>query len=267
MTGARGLKNTEPGSAVVRLGRALSTLGAHGEPCKRGLLQPRGPGCKKVRLKGAAGRRSRAAARVGPGGPDRRDVPATPDSPVDRQGPWGSCEKAQKAAKLCRLKTHSSPRGAGGQADGALGKESRGGCLSVGARVRMESRVRGAAGFWPGTPVGAQGSPGPPGEPGKRDVFAVHFEDFRWVIFGGLEAGPRRPAPRPLRGFHGFGRRAGFPGRPPGPAWRAGFPGRLPGAARRAGQNVFFCCPHLGDFTLVPRSSRKKLALASPSPS
>ena len=200
-------------------------------------------------LKGAAGRRSRAAARVGPGGPDRRDVPATPDSPVDRQGPWGSCEMAQKVAKLCRLKTHGSPRGAGGQAGGALGKESGGGCLSVGARVRMESRVLGAAGFWPGTPVGAQGSPGPPGEPGKRDVFAVHFEDFWAVILrrargwpapAGPSPPPRVPRVRPESRVPGEAPRARVESRVPGEAPR----GRAESRAKR-----LFCCPHLEDFT------------------
>ena len=198
------------------------------------------------------GRRLRAATRVGLGSPDRGDDMAIPDSLADRRAPWSPRRKPRKTEKMCGLKSGSSPRGGGGHARGALGKDSGGGCLSVGPRVRMESRVPGAAGFWPGTPVGAQGSPGPRGEPGKSDVFAVHFEDFTAVPRKVRARGWPAPTPRPLRGLHGFGRRAGFPGRPPGAAWRAGFSGRLPGAAWRAGQKGFFavhtwkilhCCP------------------------
>ena len=172
------------------------------------------------------GRRLRAATRVGLGSPDRGDDMAIPDSLADRRAPWSPRRKPRKTEKMCGLKSGSSPRGGGGHARGALGKDSGGGCLSVGPRVRMESRVPGAAGFWPGTPVGAQGSPGPRGEPGKSDVFAVHFEDFTAVPRKVRARGWPAPTPRPLRGLHGFGRRAGFPGRPRGePGSRGGSPG------------------------------------------
>ena len=53
-----------------------------------------------------------------------------------------------------------------------------GGCLRVGTRVRMENRVVGLTGFWPGTPMGAPGSLGPRGGPGKAAFCCRHFEDF-----------------------------------------------------------------------------------------
>ena len=87
-----------------------------------------------------------------------------------------------------------------------------GGCLSVGPRVRMESRVVAVAGFGPGIPVGAQGSLGARGEPGKR---AFSLSTLRRFYTRApevtLEAGPR-PAPPPPSsvGYTGSGGEPGF---------------------------------------------------------
>ena len=63
-------------------------------------------------------------------------------------------------------------------------EQTPGGCLRVGTRARMEGRVVGVAGFWPGTPVEAPGSPGPRGEPAKTAFWRPHLEDFTLVPRG-----------------------------------------------------------------------------------
>ena len=89
---------------------------------------------------------------------------------------------------------------------GLMGKILEG-CLSVGTRVRMESRVVGVAGFGPGTPVGAQGSLGPRGEPGKTNVFCPHLEDCTLMPRPEvtLEAGPSQALPPSPVGYTGSG--------------------------------------------------------------
>ena len=80
------------------------------------------------------------------------------------------------------------------------------GCLSVGTRVRMESRVVGVAGFGPATPVGAQGSLGRRGEPGKTGFL---LSTLRRLCTHApkvtLKAGPCQPLPTPTVGYTGSG--------------------------------------------------------------
>ena len=105
-----------------------------------------------------------------------------------------------KQQKRVAGKRPCSPRGAAELLPGLMEMIPEGGCLSVGTRVRRESRVVGLAGFGPGTPVGPQGSLGPHGEPGKTAFFPpVHLEDFTLVPRKSRQAlargNPYRPPP------------------------------------------------------------------------
>ena len=107
----------------------------------------------------------------------------------------------------------------------------------MGARVRMESRVVGSAGFWPGTPAGARGSPGPRGEPGNTALlpsalrtFRIHSQEVA------LEADPCQPRhpPSPSGQPGSDGESEGGLSRLP--AWHPGGGPGLPGSPWRARQ-------------------------------
>ena len=135
----------------------------------------------------------------------------------------------------------------------------------MGTRVRMESRVVGTAGFWPGTPVGAQGSPGPRGEPGNTALFlsalrnvCVHTQE---ITLKNAPCRPRQP-PSPV-GHPGSGGES-EPGCSRLLAWDPGGGLGPPGSPWRARQYGSFALRTWDIFAFVPRKSRQRLPLAGP---
>ena len=128
---------------------------------------------KKVKawvLKGSrAGGRERAPG-SGRTDPEGGTSSGRPDRPPDSQVPRRPPGEPGNVAKARRKNLAGVPGVRPPCRSGWLCR-FRGGCLRVGTRVRMESRVVGAAGFRVGATAGAQGSPGPRGEPGKEGPF------------------------------------------------------------------------------------------------
>ena len=173
-----GPKHTEVGLALVQPGGMVTSTGApvgHGEPCKMGK-------CAFLAVKGwvlkgpwAGGGRPWAGRAGQPWSAGRpwadRTAGQTARSPP---GPRG---EPRKAAKVRPEKRGGVPGVRPPCSRGCLCRLRRG-CLRVGTRVRMESRVVGSAGFLPGTPAGAQGSPGARGEPGNMALLPSTLRTF-----------------------------------------------------------------------------------------
>ena len=171
----------------ARPGREVSSQGApvwHGEPCKTGKRAT-----LAVKLRSGWDLRGRGRV-VRSGYPGRARAVLIGGTPWPRRTTWATAtspgvraESSGKRPNCAAGKTELS-QGRGRSALGANGADSGGGCLRVGTRVRMESRVVGVAGFWPGTPEGASGPPGPRGDRRKTAFWCPHLEDFTPVTRG-----------------------------------------------------------------------------------
>ena len=134
-------------------------------------------GSTRVGIKGAVGGWAEAVGGSGWTALVGRTALGRPNGRADSQVPPGPRGEPRKTAKVRPEKRGGVPGVRPPCSRGCLCRLRRG-CLRVGTRVRMESRVVGSAGFLPGTPAGAQGSPGARGEPGNMALLPSALRTF-----------------------------------------------------------------------------------------